>query len=134
MFDEKRFELYLKEIQCYPEMYVGKPSLERLASQLGGFQDAYRLMDVPLELFPGFRRFAMGKYPSDKILHYLEVIRQRCNFDDEKAFFFFFELLNEFLENGGKIALIHEENIYEENIYEEVCEESFENVEENRQD
>ena len=110
MFNEKRFISYLKEVQKYPGMYFGRPSLERLSSQLVGFQIAYELMDIPLKLFPEFDCFVLEKYPSDTIINHLIVIREQSNFDDRKAFYFFFELLNEFLENGGRIAVIREES------------------------
>jgi len=128
VFDEERFKLLIKEIQRYPGMYFGKPSFSQFVDFLVGFQTAYDLMDIPLKLFPGFYRFLIEKYPSSINKHQFAIVRQQCK-SDREAFYFFFELLDEFLENGGKLSVIHEENIYEE-----VCEESFENVEENRQD
>ncbi|MBO4990056.1 MAG: hypothetical protein J6D37_06960 [Clostridia bacterium] len=93
----------LYEIKKVPGMYLGKPSLMYLHFYIEGYRHReYELTNVYPAFFPGFDEFIHERY-GIRSTHGWASIITFFEGTDEKAFYQFYVLLEEFLKNHSQI-------------------------------
>lgn len=87
----------LNKIKQNPNMYLGRPSLELLFAFITGCICFHNEREhIFMEFLPGFQNFIEAKYNIKKDYGWSSIIQEISN-NDMEAFYMFFELLNEYL-------------------------------------
>lgn len=91
----------LFHIEIMPESYIGEKSLSALAAYLTGFQTALIIGEGNFKTKKFFQDefydFVADKLQNKRFgKHWLKGLLEKCENDEEKAFVFFFRLLEEF--------------------------------------
>ena len=92
----------LNKVRQRPNIYLGRPSLERLSAFIDGGICLYQeITGIYLEFAPGFDDFVHEQY---KIYtaHSAASLITFFSDNDEQAFYTFFELLDQYLTLKGK--------------------------------
>jgi len=88
----------LQDIRPRPELYLGKPSLERLSFLISGYCIRNSCDDNENVCLDGFQKFVEKRYRMNTDHHWSQFI-QFFNLDNDKAAFdAFYKLLDEFME------------------------------------
>lgn len=87
----------LQDVRKCPSLYLGKPSLERLDSYIGGFLHHYewKLDNTCLD---GFNEYIAKIYHIETDHNWSSIIRFFCN-TEEEAFIRFYEHLDAYIQN-----------------------------------
>jgi hypothetical protein len=80
-----------------PKMYFNLPSIKYLEAYSSGYFNCAKLYQVPFNPHDGFDRFLQRKYNIEAQNNIFRIIEFIFWNDGEKAFYMFFELLDEFL-------------------------------------
>ena len=93
------FYQLLKEIEQRPGVYLGKPSLLRLKHYIQGYSICLAKHGLGEEenFAFGFYPFVKQKYDALESQSWYGIIKNQCEGDEEKAFYKFFELFDEYL-------------------------------------
>ena len=93
-----RYDLQLRElIRNNPKLYLTSPSLKYLEVFLNGYYLCTSMHQIPFEPYKGFDEFVQEKYGVTVEKNIFKIIEFKIWYDEEKAFYKFFELLDEFL-------------------------------------
>ena len=89
-------------VKYEPEKYIDSPNLDNLFLFLSGIiMYHWYLNDEGVASLPGFREYICTKYKDPGLGYgYMQIIRMYAD-DDKKAFYHFYELLEEFVEIKG---------------------------------
>lgn len=85
----------INEVTAFPELYIGKPSLERLYAYINGFLSAN--IDLDDHCLDGFTEFVSEKYRLQSDHNWSEIISFFAP-NENTAFARFVQLFNEFTE------------------------------------
>lgn len=91
----------LMRVKKRPKMYLKRNSLKYLYVFINGCLACmnHQESNKTYEFYPGFQDFIQEKYKVHFPKPWFDII-EFYSFDEEKAFFKFFELLDEFIENS----------------------------------
>ena len=88
-------KLLLKEIKEQPAIYIGKKSLDRLASFLAGYSYCmYKQQNLSCETLPGFQEFISEYFKIKYAYNWSNIIIMNFK-NDEEAFDIFYTLLDQ---------------------------------------
>ena len=93
----------LKTVVAFPELYLGKPSLERLYAFICGFLYANR--DADDGCLDGFNDYIQNRYHINTDHNWASVIQFFSN-DEQQAFEFFIQDFNDFSAKSGRTGLV----------------------------
>ena len=93
----------LLTVKKRPKLYFRKLSLKHLHVFINGCIACMNHLecDKNHEFYPGFQEFIQRKYNVNFPKHWSSIIEFYC-FDEEKAFYKFFDLLDEFIEESRR--------------------------------
>ena len=98
---ERLFEL-LQKIRETPQLFIGKPSLERLASFIYGYACNENEIDNKINnLFFKFQGYIEKYYDIQSTQNWAKIIDFFCS-TKEEAFYRFYEHLDEFLKENDE--------------------------------
>jgi hypothetical protein len=97
------YMLLNESIRNNPKLYLTAPSLKYLEVFLNGYFLCTSMYQIPFEPHKGFGKFVQKKYGMKIENNPFKIIEFEIWYDEEKAFYTFFELLDEFLEQRNEL-------------------------------
>jgi hypothetical protein len=92
-----------QQVKITPEMYIGTPSITNLFMFLDGYEAAkvelgIEPSETDIEFHQNFEPWLQQKFQVQTINCWAKIIKSHAD-DEKEAFDYFFQLLDEFLEN-----------------------------------